>query len=83
MKNVMIATAACVLCAGFATNSIAEGEPSANSQTTSVETIVADLEHRVEQLEAKVGGETVGSAFQARGSKIRHLSPPVEASNLE
>jgi hypothetical protein len=80
MKNILIATAACVLCAGLPTQSSAEEERPVVSQATSVEAMMADLERRIEQLEAKIGGETVGSAFQGRG--LRHLRRPVQAPNL-
>jgi hypothetical protein len=83
MKKILVVTAACIaLCAGLANPSVA-GETLARASGASVETTVADLERRIEQLEAKIGGETVESAFQPRGPKVRHLTVPAQASNLD
>jgi len=83
MKSILIATAACVLCAGFPIQSLAEEEHPVDTQATSVEASMADLERRIEQLEAKIGRETVGSAFQPRGSKALHLRIPAQTSSLD
>jgi hypothetical protein len=81
MKSIMIATAACVLCAGCPTVSMAEDVKAAVDQQTAASTL-ADLERRVGQLEAKIGGETVKSAFQPRNQKVRHPSGSTQTSNL-
>jgi hypothetical protein len=83
MKSILIATVACVLCAGSPTQSFAEEEHPVDTQATSVEASMADLESRIEQLEAKIGGETVESAFQPRGSRTLHLRAPAQASSQD
>jgi len=81
MKKLLAATAMSVaLYAGLSSPSTAEQTPTSGSGA-SVDTIVADLERRIEQLEAKVGGGTADSAFQARGAKVRHLTVPAKASD--
>ena len=81
MKTILVVTAACIpLYAGLPSPSVAD-ETQATESRVSNETIVADLERRIEGLEAKVGGETVNSAFQPRGPKVRHLKVPAQASS--
>lgn len=83
MKSIMIATAACVLCAGFPTGSMAEDVETAVDQQTATSTL-ADLERRVGQLEAKIGGETVKSSFQPRVvPRVRYPSGSTQASTLD
>jgi hypothetical protein len=82
MKSIMIATAASVLCAGFPTGSMAEDVETAVDQQTTASTL-ADLERRVGQLEAKIGGKTVKSSFQPRGYRVQHPSGSTQASNLD
>ena len=82
MKKTVIVSAACIaVCAGLPNPSVADAL-SASESGASVETIVADLERRIEELEAKIGGEAVKSAFQPRGTKVPHLRVPAHASTL-
>jgi len=82
MKRILIVAAASVaLCTGLPNPSIAD-QPPASKSGASVETTVADLERRIDQLEAKIGGETAESAFRPRGPKVRYPTVPAQASSL-
>lgn len=82
MKKTLIVSAACIaVYAGLPNPSVADAFIASESGA-SVETIVADLERRIEELEAKIGGEAVKSAFQPRGTKVPHLRVPAQASTL-
>ncbi len=81
MKKILVATAmSAALYAGLPSPSTAEQAPTSGNGAN-VDTIVADLERRIEQLETKVGASTADSAFQARGAKARHLTVPAKASD--
>ena len=69
MKSSMIAAAACFLCAGFPTGAMAENAEFTVDRQTVVSTL-ADLERRVRQLEARIGG-TGKSTFAPRGQRVR------------
>ncbi len=72
MKKILVITAACIaLYAGLPNPSVAD-ETQVRESRASDETTVADLERRIEGLEAKIGGETASSAFKPRGRKVRH-----------
>jgi len=82
MKKTLIVSAACIaVYAGLPNPSVADAFLASESGA-SVETIVADLERRIEELEAKIGGEAVKSGFQPRGTKVPHLRVPAHASTL-
>jgi hypothetical protein len=82
MKKTLIVSAACIaVYAGLPNPSVADA-PLASESGERVETIVADLERRIEELEAKIGGETIKSAFQPRNPKVRHLKVPAQATSL-
>jgi len=82
MKKTLIVSAACIaVYAGLPNPSVADAFLASESGA-SVETIVADLERRIEELEAKIGGEAVKSAFQPRGTKVPHPRVPAQASTL-
>jgi hypothetical protein len=81
-KILSVTTAFAALCTGLPDPSFADETLTSKSEA-SVETTVADLERRVERLEAKIGGETIESPFQPRGPKVRHLAAPAQASNQD
>jgi hypothetical protein len=82
MKKKLIVSAACIaVCVGLPNPSVADAL-SASESGASVETIVADLERRIAELEAKIGGEAAKSTFQPRATKVPHLRVPAQASTL-
>jgi len=82
MKKILVISAACLaVFAGVPNRSVAD-ETLGSGSDASVGTTVADLERRIVELEAKVGGKMVKPAFQPRGPKVRQLRRPAQESSL-
>lgn len=81
MKKILIITATSIaLCAGLPNSSIADEAPTSMGGA-SVDATLADLQRRIEELEARVGGKTPNSNLQPQNSAFRNLRRPTKASS--